>query len=119
MSKAVYTLDVDQGMTYSRRFVWKINSNPVNLTGYTAQLIVGTGSSSTYKRGLTLTSAVDGGIVLGTSDGSIEVTFSPSQTSSLSAGSNSYALELTSPSGTKTRVLRGTLNNHPRVPNVC
>lgn len=106
-------MNVDQGMTYSRRFVWKINSNPVNLTSYTAALIVG--SSSGYQRGLTLTSAANGGIVLGTSDGSIEVTFTPAQTAALRAGSHSYALELTSPTGVKTRILRGTLINTPRI----
>ena len=115
MSKAVFNMNVDQGMTYSRRFVWKINRNPVNLTSYTASLIIGT--TSGYQRGLTLTSAVNGGIVLGTIDGSIEVTLSPAQTAALRAGSHSYALELASPSGVKTRILRGTLINSPRVPS--
>lgn len=119
MSKAVFNLDVDQGMTYFRRFVWKINRNAVNLTGYTAQFVIGTGSTaaSTHRRGLTLTSAVNGGVVLGTTDGSIEVTITPSQTAALQPGNHSYALELTSPSGVKTRVLRGTLTNNPRTPH--
>lgn len=118
MSKAVFNLDVDQGMTYFRRFVWKVNNNAVNLTGYTAQLVVGTASG--HLRGVTLTSAANGGIVLGTDDGSIEVTFTPTQTASLRAGTHYYALEMTSPSGVKTRILRGTLTNTPRIPtNAC
>lgn len=116
MSKAVFNLDVDQGMTYSRRFVWKINRNAVNLTDYTAQLIVGVGSG--HQRGLTLTSSPANGIVLGTTDGSITVTFTPTQTAALQAGKHSYALELTSPGGIKTRVLRGILVNNARVTNV-
>ena len=116
MSKAVFNLDVDQGMTYSRRFVWKINKNPVNLTDYTAQLVVGVGSGA--PRGLILTSAVDGGVVLGEEDGSIEVTLTPAQTLTLQAGKHNYALELTSPDGVKTRILRGVLTNHARVTNV-
>jgi hypothetical protein len=116
MSKAVFNLNVDQGMTYSRRFVWKINRNPVNLTGYVAALIIGTGSSSS--RGLTITSNEGQGIVLGGSEGTILVTLTPSQTSSLQAGKHSYALELTSPGGVKTRILRGLVINEPRATNV-
>jgi hypothetical protein len=62
-------------------------------------------------------SAANGGVALGTTDGSIEVTITPSQTAALQPGNYSYALELTSPSGVKTRILRGTLTNHPRAPH--
>ena len=115
VTHAVLNLTVDQGMSYTKTFTWKINKNAVNLSGYTAQFIISFGTGPT--QGLTITSTgTSPGITLNAT-GEIMVFLTPAQTISIQAGKHAYALELTSPDGFKTRVLRGTLTNIARVTN--
>lgn len=113
MSAGIYNIVIEQGATYRRRLVWKINSNPVNLTGYSARLKV-----RTVPRGmlvLSLTTDVDGGITLGTTDGVIDLALSATQTALLNAGKYGYDLELVSAGGDVTRLVKGTFTISPEV----
>jgi len=40
MSAGIHNIKVEQGATFSQTFMWKISSNAVNLTGYSARLKV-------------------------------------------------------------------------------
>lgn len=108
-------LTVDQDTTFAKTVLWNVNSNPVNLSGYTATLVVG----SPARTFVTLTSA-SGAIVLNSEGtGYITWTFTPAQTSTFLEGNkNSYYLDLTSSTGVKTRLLRGMINCVPKMQKV-
>ena len=108
MSAGVHRIDIEQGGTYSQRFVWKINKNPVDLTGYTARMQVRTDGSNRTRPNVTIISLTDtSGITLGTTDGTIQLDIRATDTSKLIPGTYSYRLELESASGFVTRLLTG------------
>jgi len=103
-----YNISVDQYASYSQQFTWLDGGgNPVNLTGYTADMQIGSS-------GITL-SSVSGGIALGGSAGTITPALTPTQTAGMvpagqANASYPYDLLMTSPSGFKTRLLKGAVN---------
>ena len=105
---AAGTLDftIEQGATFNYVMTWKIDTVPVNLTGYTARLQARTdvGDTSTV---LSLTSSA--GITLGGSAGTITLDQTATQTALLTAGQFIYDLELVSGGGAVTRLLSGEL----------
>jgi len=111
MSAGIHNIVVEQGATFNQTYTWKINSNPVNLASYTARMQVrgnGSGKSWIQDQVISLTSDVDGGIVLGDSAGTIAVSISATTTTALLPGKYFYDLELESNDGTVTRLLKGT-----------
>jgi hypothetical protein len=109
MSAGIHNIKVEQGATFSQTFTWKISSNAVNLTGYTARLKVRDTSRrpSAVNEIISLTSP-SGGIVLGGAAGTIAVTISASATASVVAGKYVYDLELVASDTTVTRLVKGT-----------
>lgn len=109
MSAGVHHFKVEKGATFSRTFTWKINSNLVNLSGYTARMKVRDNSRRApgTNQILSLTSAAGGGITLGGEAGTIIITLSATLTSSLAPGKYTYDLELESGSGEVTRLIKG------------
>lgn len=108
MSAGIHNIKVEQGATFSQTFTWKINSNPVDLTGYLARLKVrDTTRRASANEVISLTSP-SGGIVLGGAAGTIAVTISASSTASLLAGKYIYDLELVSPNTSVTRLIKGS-----------
>ena len=95
MSAGIHNIKVEQGATFSQTFTWKISSNPVDLTGYTARLKVRDVNRrpSAVNEMISLTSP-SGGIVLGGALGTIAVTISASATASVVAGKYVYDLDL-------------------------
>jgi hypothetical protein len=108
MSAGIHNIKVEQGATFSQTFTWKINSNPVDLTGYTARMKARdtTRRASAVNEIISLTSP-SGGIVLGGAAGTIAVTISASATASMLAGKYIYDLELVAPNTTVTRLIKG------------
>ena len=108
MSAGIHNIKVEQGATFSQTFTWKISSNAVNLTGYTARLKVRDTSRrpSAVNEIISLTSPSGG--VLGGAAGTIAVTISASATASVVAGKYVYDLELVASNTTVTRLLKGT-----------
>lgn len=104
MSAGIYHITVEQGATYSRRLTWKINSNPVDLTGYSARMKVRKYSRTTPL--LSITTADD--IALGGAAGTIDITISATDTANLVADKYNYDLELVSGAGIVTRLVKGS-----------
>ena len=109
MSAGIHNIKVEQGATFSRTFTWKINANPVDLTGYLARLKVrDTARRPSAVNEMISLSSPDKGIVLGGAAGTITVTISASATASVLAGKYVYDLELVSPDTSVTRLIKGT-----------
>jgi hypothetical protein len=101
----IYNFTIEQGATFSRTLTWMINSNLVNLTGYSARLKARNNSSKLVVLSLTSSS----GITLGGAAGTIALSVSASDTAGLIPGKYTYDLELQSGGGEVTRLVRGTL----------
>lgn len=106
---AAGTLDftIEQGATFNLLLTWKIDTVPVNLTGYTARLAARVDVEDTEVI-LSLTTS-NGGITLGGSAGTISLDQTATQTTLLPAGTYVYDLELVAPNTTVTRLVQGEL----------
>jgi hypothetical protein len=111
MSAGILHLTVDQGATYNQRLTWKVNSNPVNLDGYSARMKARLIKTSTPV--LSLTSTLGGGLTLGEAAGTIDIYISAQQTASIPANKYHYDLEIVAPNGDVTRLVKGTLTVTP------
>lgn len=105
MPAGIHHILVEQGTTYEQGFTWKINGNPVNLNGWVARLQAR--AQRNFDPVVSLTSELVGGITLNSSPGRIEIYMDPYTTSSLIPGVHKYDLELQSPNGKVTRLLKG------------
>ena len=107
-----YNIVCPQGSTYSQRFTYHIDESPVNLTTYTARMQVRETHSSDIKV-FDLTTA-NGGIVLGGSLGTIDVSISATDTAAVVAKNYVYDLELVNGS-VVTRIVEGQFIVTPEV----
>lgn len=104
-----YNTSVVKGDTWFRRITYTVDGEPVDLTSYTAELEV----KLTFGGATLLSITQASGIVLG-ADGTIELTLSAAQTSTLAAGNYVYDLQLTTGSDVAT-IMRGVLTVEPEV----
>ena len=101
-----YNLVIYQGATYSQTFIWKdANSTPINLTGYTARMMVRTTIDAPTPF-ITLTTE-NGGITLGGTAGTVVLNMSATATAALTESIGLYDIELVSGAGVVTRFLQG------------
>ena len=108
MSAGIYKITLEKGATFSQPFTWKINSNVVNLTGYSARMKVrDMKRAPSVNQIVSLTSATGGGITLGGAAGTVTITIPATTTDNITAGKYVYDLELESSDGTVTRLLKG------------
>ncbi len=107
----IVNLVADQGATFSQRLTWKIDGNPVNLTGYTARMKVKHVTRNFEVISITSSS----GITLGGSAGTIDLLVSAATMTTVVPGKYSYDLELVSPGGVVTRLVKGTFTVTPEV----
>ena len=108
MSAGFHKLNAEKGATFSQPFTWKINSNPVDLTGYSARMkIRDPKRAPSVNQILSLTSATGGGITLGGAAGTIVVTIAATTMEGINSGKYIYDLELEAPDNTVTRLLKG------------
>jgi len=108
-----YDIRIEVGADFFLSLAWMESDGetPIDLTGYEAKMQVREFHDDEDAL-LTLTSEVDGGIVLGDEDGTIEIHAVPALTDllplSVSGTINGvYDIKLTSPSGVVTRFLEG------------
>ena len=107
MSAGKANLIIDQGADWYQNFVYQdSNSNPINITGYTAELQLRSNLNDTTPA-LSLTTS--SGITITGSTGTIAVHATNSQTAAISAGYYLYDLEITSPAGIITRLVYGQI----------
>lgn len=121
MPAAVADYTIEQGATWEQDVWWEdSNGNPIDLTGYTArmQARAAAGDPGTL---VDLTTE-NGGIVLVPAEGKITLVMDADATAALDwpagrhvASNGIYQLELESPTGFVTRLLKGTLTLDPEV----
>jgi hypothetical protein len=99
-----YNINVYKGTTFSLAPVWKIGGNPVDLTGYTADMQV---RASTDTGIVTELSTANGRAVIVTYLGQTTLTLTATQTAALTSGTYIYDLNLTAPDSTVTKILSG------------
>jgi hypothetical protein len=107
MSAGMYDLDIEQGATFLRSFYWKTDGAIVNLTGYSAKLQMRETAAS--EDVLFEASTANGKLEIDGDDGQIDLTITAAETEAFEWRTAKYDLELTSPSGTLTRLLRGNV----------
>ena len=97
-----------QGESFSLQLTWKTGTPAaaVNLTGYTARMMIRTGPEAANAL-LSLTESA--GITLGGAAGTIIITLTAAQTATLPARKLSYDLELVSAGGIVTNIARGEI----------
>lgn len=79
-----YAFKIDQGASTSRVLTWQDeNGNPIDLTGFSASMQIRETKGLTNPVLLTLDDGANGGIVLGTTDGTITVNVTYEQTVAL------------------------------------
>jgi tRNA threonylcarbamoyladenosine modification (KEOPS) complex Pcc1 subunit len=112
MTAGLYTLTIEQGATLSLVLTYKdSSSNLVNLTGYTARMMLR--SAFTSASNVISLTTENGRIALGGSAGTITLTISATDTAALAAPQYGvYDLELVSGS-TITRLIQGTFTVLP------
>jgi hypothetical protein len=105
MSAGILPLLIEQGATFFKSMVWKINASPVNLTGYSARMQARANNLADPM--ISLTSAQNGGLTLDSATGRISIYISAQATAGLHAGKHKYDLELVAPDGFVTRLVKG------------
>ena len=116
MPAGLYNMKVEQGVTFVQNMTWKIDSNAVNLSGYTARMNVRTSRSGRVPANiLVLAITSDDAVTLGGAAGTIRIDLSATQTSNIAAGTYAYDLELESAGEEVTRLLSGTFTVSPEV----
>jgi hypothetical protein len=114
MAAGEHDITIEQGATFQLSLLWEDSAgDPVNVTGYSARMQVREKYTSTTTL-LSLTS-VAGDIVLGGAAGTIVVTASATATAAIDEKRGVYDLEMVSPSGTVTRLIRGCVTITPEV----
>ena len=108
---AVANLSIDQGATFTSDITVKdINGNVFDLTGYTASAKLAKGYSSTRTRTtISTTFATD------RTTGVLTISLTANQTTALDAERYVYDVEITSSTGSVTRVLEGIITVRPEV----
>jgi len=111
---ADYPITIEQGATFRLSAVWKDGTGtPVNLTGWTARMMVRRRYSDVTPL-LTFTTE-NGAIALGGTAGTVEVTGLATLTDDVPAKPCVYDLELASPTGFVKRLLEGAAIVTPEV----
>jgi hypothetical protein len=100
-----------QGSTFSRTLTYKVDDDPVDLTGYSARLQV---REYHYSDDFIASLTDSSGITLGGSAGTISILVAASATQSFVAGDYVYDLELVA-GGTVTRLIEGKFTVTPEV----
>jgi hypothetical protein len=102
-----------QGSTFSKQITYKIEDEPVNLTGYSARMQV---RENYYSPDALLDlSSPSNGLTIEELDGIINILVSSVDTSALPPGNFLYDLELESEGGEVSRIIEGSFIVTPEV----
>lgn len=106
MAAGKLDLVIEKGATFQKTLYYKDKTKvAIDLTGYTARMqIRETPQSSTFVAELT---TENGGITITGAAGQIDLLLSATATSAISVDSGNYDLELESPGGVVTKLVRG------------
>jgi hypothetical protein len=105
MTPGRYNIKVYRGATFQLAPQWKIDGQYVNVTGYSANMIVR--NSPTSPTAIVTLSTNNGRIVAGTTNGRFTITLTSGETQAIPAGQYVYDLEITDGAGKVLRLLEG------------
>ena len=109
MAAGTYNFIMEQGATFTRQLTVKESGSALNLSGYSvASLMRSTHDSSTVVGTFTCT-------ISNASSGEITMSMTSSTSSAIEEGIYVYDLEITSGTGTVTRLLQGEVTVNPEV----
>ena len=109
MAAGTYNFIMEQGATFTRQLTVKENASALNLSGYSiASLMRSTHDSSTVVGTFTCT-------ISNAAGGVISMSMTPAVTGAIEEGIYVYDLEITSSSGTVTRLIQGEVTVTPEV----
>ena len=109
MAAGTYNFIMEQGATFSRQLTIKEDGSAMDLTGYSvASKFRSTHDSSTVVGTFTCT-------ITSASGGVIAMAMTASATADIEEGMYKYDLEITSGSGTVTRLIEGDITVNPEV----
>lgn len=116
MSAGLLSFTIEQGTTFIKDFYWSISSTPVNVTGYTARMMVRT-TVPAVDPPLASWNTTNGRMTVGTTDGRFSIFLRDFDTAAISWTTGVYDIELVSPTTTPivTRILKGTITVDPEV----
>lgn len=104
-------LSIDQSCTFTRTIQWTDSGGtPINLTGYSAHMVIKWRDGSTYTLDTT-----GGGITITPLTGTLTLNIPNSTTATFTNLTGQYELRVTSGSGVVTRLLLGGVNVVPGV----
>lgn len=114
MSAAILDFEVEQGATFEHQLTWlDRDGNPVPLDGYTARMQVR--EKITSEEVLVELTTENGMITLGGQDGTIDIEIPDEVTETFTWKKGVYDLELESPAGKVTRLVKGKVTVDPEV----
>ncbi len=105
MTPGRFNIKVYKGANFELAPQWKIDGKYVNVSGYSANMIVR--NSPTSPTSIVTLSSANGRILIGNTNGKFTLQLTATQTGALAAGEYVYDLEVTSPGGKVTRLLEG------------
>jgi hypothetical protein len=109
MAAGSHNFYMEQGATFQHQLTWQDAAlDPINVTGYTAQMQLRTTEEAADPPALTLTTE-NNRITLGGAAGTITLLVTAADTALLAAGSYVYDLELISGAGFVTRLIEGAV----------
>lgn len=112
MPAVTYSLLIERGATFSQHLVWRDSEDDlIDLTGYTARMQIRPKPAGAVILELT---DVNGRIVLGGTAGTIDLSITAADTSTLPSGTYVYDLELVNGT-TVYRLMQGTLTVSPDI----
>jgi hypothetical protein len=112
MPAGIYNIIIEPGSTFSRTLTWRnADGNLVDLTNYTATLVI----ADSYGGTALLTLTEGSGITLGGALGTIGIVMTVTQTNTLEAGERYWDLVLVDSSAVATRLVKGTALVDPKV----
>jgi len=111
MTPGKFNFTCPQGSTFSRRVVYRIDNEPVDITGYSANLQV---REFHYSKDFIVNLSENNGITLGGSAGTIDILVDAPTTTNILPGNYVYDLEL-SVAGTVSRLIEGKFIVTPEV----
>lgn len=110
---AIHPITIEQGATFRLSLIWKSGGVPVDITGWTARMMVKRRYGDTAP--LLSFTTENGAIVLGGAAGTVEVTGLATLTDDIPAKPGVWDIELESPTGYVKRLLEGPAVITPEV----
>jgi hypothetical protein len=107
MISGIYNITIEQGSTYNLALYWKNSANqPISLVGYTAKMQIRASKQASVVL-LELSSTNTDQIQIYETQGAINLKIGYQQTENLIPSVAVYDLEVTSPEGERTKLLKG------------